>query len=60
MRWISGPRQLVGLRFRIKIGIMEKKMETSIMGLYRDYIGYILGFYRDDIGIMEKKMEITI
>ena len=27
---------------------MEKKLETTIMGLYRDYIGYILGFYRDN------------
>ena len=27
------------------------------MGLYRDYIGIILGLY---IGIMEKKMETTI
>ena len=25
------------------IGIMEKKMETTIMGYNRDYIGYILG-----------------
>ena len=28
------------------IGIMEKKMETSMMGLYRDYrvyMGFILG-----------------
>ena len=25
-------------------------METTIMGLYRGYIGYILGFYRDYIG----------
>ena len=33
------------------IGILEKKIETTIMG----YIGYILGF----IQIMEKKMETT-
>ena len=31
-------------------GIMEKKMETTIMG----YIGYNIGVY---IGIMEKNME---
>ena len=31
------------------MGIMEKKMETTIMGLYRDYMG-----------IMNKKMETTI
>ena len=57
------------------IGIMEKKMETTILG-------YILGFYRDNgyvglsgvlqdyielyrvlyghMGIMEKKMETTV
>ena len=29
-------------------------------GLYRDYIGYILGLYRGYRGIMEKKMEATI
>ena len=33
--------------YRDYIGIMEKKMETTIM-------------YRDYIGIMEKKMETTI
>ena len=38
------------------IGIMEKKMETTIMGLYRDYIGLYWGY----IGIIEKKMEATI
>ena len=27
---------------------MEKKMQTTIMGLYRDYIGYILGLYWDN------------
>ena len=26
---------------RVHIGVMEKKMETTIMGLYRDYIGMI-------------------
>ena len=36
---------------------MEKKMETTIMGLYRDYRVYNYWFY---IGIMEKKMETTI
>ena len=30
------------------------------MGLYRDYIGVILGLYWGYIGIMEKKMETTI
>ena len=30
------------------------------MGLYRDYIGYILGLYWGYMGIMEKKMEATI
>ena len=34
-------------------------METTIMGVYRDYIGHILGLYRDFIGIMEKKVETT-
>ena len=43
--------------YRGFIGITEKKMETTIMGLYRDYIGYVLGLYRGYIGIMEKKME---
>ena len=38
------------------IGIMEKKMETTIMGLYRDYIGYVLGLHRDN----GKNMESTI
>ena len=35
--------------YRGYLGIMEKKMETTIMVLYRGYIG-----------IMEKKMETTI
>ena len=34
-------------------------METTIMGLYRGYIGYTLGLYRDSLGIMEKTMETT-
>ena len=46
-------------------------METTIQGLYRDYIGVMLGImernmettiqglYRGEIGIMEKKMETT-
>ena len=44
----------------INIGIMEKKMETTIMGLYKDYRVYIYvaqsqqGEY---MGIMEKKRE---
>ena len=42
------------------IGMMEKKMETTIMDLYRDCMVYILGIYRGYTGIMEKKMEITI
>ena len=58
------------------IGIMENKMETTIigyiLGLYWGYIGimekkmettiigYILGLYWGYIGIMEKKMETTI
>ena len=52
------PR-IIGI-YRGYIGIMEKKMETTIMGLYRDYIGYVLGMYRGSIGIMEKKMESII
>ena len=35
------------------IGIMEKKVETTIMGV-------ILGLYRGSIRIMDKKMETTI
>ena len=38
------------------VGTMEKKMETTIMGLYRDY----RGLYRGYIEIMEQKMETTI
>ena len=38
------------------MGIMKKKMETTIMG----YIGYILGLLWGIIGITEKKMETTI
>ena len=30
------------------------------MGLYKAYIGYILGLYRGYFGIMDKKMETTI
>ena len=37
------------------IGLMEKKMETTIL-----YRGYILGLYWCYIGIVEKKMETTI
>ena len=36
------------------MGIVEKKMETAIMGFY--YTGDILGY----IGIMEEKLEATI
>ena len=36
-------------------GIMEKKMETTMMGYIS--IGVILGLYGDYSGIMEKKME---
>ena len=39
------------------IGIMEKKMETTI--LYRVYMGVIVPLL-EDIGIMEKNMETTI
>ena len=35
---------------------MEKKMETTILGLYRDY-GVYIGVIE---GIMEKKTETTI
>ena len=40
-----------GLRglYRGYVGLMESKMETTIIGLYRGYIG-----------IMEKNMEATI
>ena len=38
------------------IGIMEKKMETTTMGLYRDYRVYYWGY----IGIMENQMETTM
>ena len=37
------------------IGIVEKKMETTIMG----HIG-ILAYFGGYVGIMEKKMETTI
>ena len=30
------------------IGIMEKKMETTIMGYIGIIMGYILGLYRDN------------
>ena len=36
-------------------GIMEDKMETTIMG----YMGYNIGDWANNIGIMEKKMETT-
>ena len=42
--------------YRSCIGIMEKKMETTIMG----HIGVIGVYYWSYIGIMEKKMEATI
>ena len=35
---------------------MEKKIETTIMGLYRDYRGIVFKGY---IGIMENQMETT-
>ena len=44
---VSYMGYILGL-YRGYIGIMEKKMETTIMGLYRDYIGYILGLYWDN------------
>ena len=35
------------------IGIMEKKMETTIMGyIIRGYIGDVLGLYRGCIGVI--------
>ena len=37
-------------------GIMEKKMETTVIGS----IGVILGLYWGYTGMMEKKMETTI
>ena len=37
--------------------LMEKKKETIIVGLYRDYRSMVFKGY---IGIMEKKMETTI
>ena len=42
----------------VYIGIMEKKMETTIV--YWGYIKVILGLYWGYIGIMEKKTEPTI
>ena len=45
------------------LGIMEKKMEATILGLYRGYIGVIegyIGVYWGHIGIMEQKMEASI
>ena len=49
------------LIYWVYIGIMEKKMDTTIMG-YLGIIGLVssLGLYRDYIGIMEMKMETTI
>ena len=38
------------------MGWFTWKMETTILGLYRDYIGLYWGYF----GIMEKKMEATI
>ena len=54
-RWENGKENgnynsILGL-YRGYIGIMEKKMETTIV-----YWGYRGGY----IGIMEKKMETTI
>ena len=51
--WATGV--ILGLYWDY-IGIMEKKMETTIMG----YIGVILGLYWVYIGIMEKTMETTV
>ena len=45
--------------YRGYIGIMENKMETTILG----YIGVLqgcMGLYRGYIGIMENKMETAI
>ena len=41
----------IGYNTGVYIGIIENKMETTIMG----YIGYILGLYRDT----EKEKETT-
>ena len=35
------------------MGLMEKKMETAIMG----YIGRVEGFYGGYVGVMEKNMQ---
>ena len=48
--------------------MMEKKIDITIMGLYRVVIGIVeetmetttMGLYRVIIGMMEKKMEMTI
>ena len=54
------------------LGIVEKNMETTIQGLYRDYIGVMLGrrkknmettiqgLYRGYLGMMAKKMASTV
>ena len=39
--------------------MMEKKMETTLMGLYKGVYIYI-GVYWGYIGVMEKKMETTL
>ena len=41
-------------------GIMEKKMETTIMGYTMGYIGVVYGLHWGYIGIMEKKMETSM
>ena len=50
-------RGLIGLQGGY-IGIMEKKMETTIMGYIGNYIGFRV-YFEGYIGIMEKKMETT-
>ena len=42
--------QYLGLGLGVIIGIMEEKMETTILYLYRDHIGNIQGLYRGSIG----------
>ena len=64
--WLAGAKEAALRGFRVQgsglrvwhyrgyVGIMEKKMETTIMG----DIGFRV--YRGFIGIMEKKMETTV
>ena len=47
MRGTVAPCRILGL-YRDSTGIVEKKMETTTMGLYRDFIRVILGSYWDN------------